>query len=276
MCRHRLLAGEYYMSKMQFDFGENWTEFSTTAITPDRIARARSDFRMLFSSISPNVENLTFLDIGFGQGIALMMASELFKRVIGCDINAKCSDALNLTQKHFPNLALEPEVFIGSILDRSFADTIVACNGGKFGVVHAWGVLHHTGDMWKAIEIAADMVDSAGYLVLAIYNRHWSSHIWKSVKYLYVNAPRAIQRPMVWGLYWLKRLAGYEKGSDYRGMDFYYDIVDWIGGYPYEFASKKEVLAKIEPLGFKLVKYIPTRGMTGCNEYVFVKQKALQ
>lgn len=56
-----------------------------------------------------------------------------------------------------------------------------------------------------------------------------------------------------------------------RGMSFYYDVIDWIGGYPYEYASTKEITEYIEKFGFKVVKINKTIGMTGCNEFVFVK-----
>ena len=54
-----------------------------------------------------------------------------------------------------------------------------------------------------------------------------------------------------------------------RGMDFWFDVVDWIGGYPYEYATPEEVVAVVEPCGFTTQRVIPAQVPTGCNEFVF-------
>ena len=41
---------------------------------------------------------------------------------------------------------------------------------GTFDVVYSWGVLHHTGDMWKALEHAHMATAPGGLLALALYN----------------------------------------------------------------------------------------------------------
>ena len=56
-----------------------------------------------------------------------------------------------------------------------------------------------------------------------------------------------------------------------RGMSFYYDIIDWLGGYPYEYASEKEIKDFAKRKGFKLIKFIKAPVPTGCNEFVFKK-----
>ncbi len=54
-------------------------------------------------------------------------------------------------------------------------------------------------------------------------------------------------------------------------MDFFYDVVDWIGGYPYEYASISEIDDMLTNLGFKCTKMIPAKLPTGCNEFIFKK-----
>jgi 2-polyprenyl-6-hydroxyphenyl methylase/3-demethylubiquinone-9 3-methyltransferase len=54
-----------------------------------------------------------------------------------------------------------------------------------------------------------------------------------------------------------------------RGMDFFYDVVDWVGGYPYEYASQEDVMNLIKPLGFDCVRHWPHQVPTGCNQFVF-------
>lgn len=70
-----------------------------------------------------------------------------------------------------------------------------------------------------------------------------------------------------------------------RGISIFYDVIDWLGGYPYEFATFEEVQELDEDLGFKLVA-APTRLpsppkkflnrfsflYTGNNKFVFKKQ----
>jgi 2-polyprenyl-6-hydroxyphenyl methylase/3-demethylubiquinone-9 3-methyltransferase len=52
-------------------------------------------------------------------------------------------------------------------------------------------------------------------------------------------------------------------------MDFGYDVVDWIGGYPYEYASIDEITGFVTRLGFIDERVIPAQVGTGCNEFVF-------
>ena len=37
-------------------------------------------------------------------------------------------------------------------------------------------------------------------------------------------------------------------------MDRYHDIVDWLGGLPYEVASDEQMINFFEPLGFTLIE----------------------
>lgn len=72
---------------------------------------------------------------------------------------------------------------------------------------------------------------------------------------------------------WLAKLAitGKDPKRKERGMDFYYDIVDWVGGYPYEYATIAEIEELCRPLALSLVRAIPANVPTGCNEFIFRK-----
>lgn len=263
----------------QFDFGQNWTEFSARAATPERAEQARAHFSALLRGVA--LEGRRFLDIGFGQGFSLLSARCMGAMVVGCDINPKCHEVIQRNRTLFPEAGEGPiPLHVGSILDDSTLDSLRslgAPDGSGFDVVHSWGVLHHTGDMRRALANAAALVRPGGHLVVAIYNRHWTSLPWLLIKSLYMYCPSWIQRLVILALYpviWLAKLAvtGKNPMAKQRGMDFYYDVVDWVGGYPYEYATIGEIKVLCGELGFSPVRAIRAGVPTGCNEFVFLKQ----
>jgi 2-polyprenyl-6-hydroxyphenyl methylase/3-demethylubiquinone-9 3-methyltransferase len=261
---------------MQFDFGTNWKEFSEKALSPEKIQQARDDFRALFDGI--NVQGAAFLDIGFGQGLSLFMASETGAIVAGNDINPICREVLDYNKRKFPKLKdRDIPVVIGSILDANVISElkkIPFLKGGLFDVVHSWGVLHHTGKMWEAINIASSLVKTDGHFIISIYSRHWSSKSWLFIKWMYNKSPRLIQKCFVYCLFPVIYIAkfivtGRNPLKSKRGMDFFYDVIDWVGGYPYEYASEEEIIKFVGNLGFKCLRSIPATVPTGCNEFIF-------
>lgn len=252
----------------QFDFGENWTSFSSHSLTEKRIQDFRQDFAALLEPFS--LRGKTFLDIGFGQGLALFTAAECGAKVLGIDINSKNLQALHETGRFFPNMKT-PETYIASILDQNSLKGMP-----QFDLVHSWGVLHHTGDMDKAIRNAASLVKPSGFLVLAIYNQHWTSPIWTVIKKSYVSSPAIVQRALILLFYPLIFLSKWlvtrqNPSRKDRGMDFYHDVVDWVGGFPYEYASLTDMIGRMTKLGFECVKTRAASVPTGCNEFVFRK-----
>lgn len=264
----------------QFDFGENWREFSDHALTPDKIRQAAEDFASFMARGAVDVRGSSFLDIGFGQGLTLLGSAATGAKVVGCDINPKCAQVLQLNRKHFPGVDVrEIPVLVGSILDPEIVESLrkEAPENG-YDVVHSWGVLHHTGRMWQAIEIAASLVRPGGTLFLALYNRHWTSPAWAAIKRFYAWAPGWLQKSMVGVLYpvilaakWV--VTGTNPMVMDRGMNFYYNVVDWVGGYPYEYASRAEVTRYLEGRNFTLRVSTPAVVPTGCNEYVFIRNE---
>jgi 2-polyprenyl-6-hydroxyphenyl methylase/3-demethylubiquinone-9 3-methyltransferase len=260
---------------MQFDFGQNWIDFAKQALTQEKVAQARSDFLRLFAGI--DLKGKTFLDIGFGQGLGLLSAQNAGATVFGNDINPKCRQALALSASVL-KVTLDVPVVIGSILDADVVARIADCVAPRrtFSIVHSWGVLHHTGNMRKAIENAASLVDDHGYLVIALYNRHWSSPAWLFVKWLYCSSPRwakAIFNYLFYPIIAIAKLCvtGKNPFVKNRGMNFYYDVIDWIGGYPYEYASRSEIESILRPLGFSCARFEAAEVPTGCNEFVYLK-----
>jgi 2-polyprenyl-6-hydroxyphenyl methylase/3-demethylubiquinone-9 3-methyltransferase len=258
---------------MQFDFGQNWKEFSENSLTAEKVDQAREHFRLLMKDCP--LKDRRFVDIGFGQGLSLLLALQEGAQITGVDINPKCAEVLE-RNKQFLGIDAPVEVLVGSILEDS---TLQRLGNRQFDIVHSWGVLHHTGDMYAAIDRTCSLVAPNGRLVLAIYNRHWSSLPWKWIKWLYCVSPAMVQKLMI-ALFFpvifsAKLLVTRENPLKMtRGMDFYYNIVDWVGGYPYEYASREEMIEFLDSRGFVLETFVPARVPTGCNEFVFRKAEA--
>lgn len=262
---------------MQFDFGQNWLDFSKRALTRKKIEEARIDFHELFTGIE--LKNKRFLDIGFGQGLSLLFAKEAGAEVFGNDINPKCYDALKKTAS-LMGIQGDIPVVVGSILDPSTIQQLATqINGNElFEIVHSWGVLHHTGDMKLALKNALSLVKDDGYFICAIYNKHITSKPWLFIKWLYCISPSFMKKVLIALMYpviFIAKILVTRKNplNLMRGMDFYYNVVDWVGGYPYEYASEKEMIELVEKEGFSCIKKVAAEVPTGCNEYIFVRLK---
>jgi 2-polyprenyl-6-hydroxyphenyl methylase/3-demethylubiquinone-9 3-methyltransferase len=133
--------------------------------------------------------------------------------------------------------------------------------------------------MWEAIRKAASLVEPEnGTFVIAIYNHHWTSPIWKQIKRLYNLSPDPLRRMLncffaiaIYVGVWVT--ARQNPLHKERGMDFWYDVIDWLGGYPYEYGRITDVVKFVEPLGFQADRITKPRGWTGCNEFVFRRSK---
>lgn len=255
----------------QFDFGQNWQDFSASRLDGLHIEQARQHFRELMAEV--DLTGKTFLDVGFGQGLSLLIAYQEGAMVTGLDINPKCAQVVE-RNKQALGVEEDIETIVGSVLNP---EDLAKLQDRQFDIVHSWGVLHHTGDMASAINNACRFVKPDGHLVLAIYNRHWSSLPWLWIKWFYCHIPVVLQKVMIGLFYPVIMLAkflvtGQNPFRMSRGMDFYYNVVDWVGGYPYEYASIEEMVALLEKIGFALQKSIDSKVPTGCNEYVFKRQ----
>ncbi len=260
---------------MQFDFGQNWKEYSENVLDLSKLNDARVAFDELTKEIS--FQDKTFVDIGFGQGMSLILATEKAGKTVGCDINPKCDEVLKANQLLYCKSSKEISIVVGSILESNVVEKIKQKNNGEYyDIVHSWGVLHHTGDMMTAIKNSTSLVKPHGHFILAIYNRHWSSLAWLFIKWAYCKSPVFLQKIFIaifYPIIWLAKFLVTGKNSNIkeRGMDFYYDVIDWVGGYPYEYASIEEMNLMMKKLGFECLKAIPPPTPTGCNEFVYRK-----
>lgn len=251
-----------------FNFGKNWLDYSKTAKEENLEMMEESLINLIGLE---NIKDKNFLDIGCGSGLFSIAAKKLgAKKVVGIDI---LPDSIKSSEENKERFNVQDIYFKQlSILDNQIRDL------AKFDVVYAWGSLHHTGEMRKAIENTTHCVENNGLFVLAIYNKHWTSPIWKKIKCFYNISPKFIKSIMIFAFYYIIATAKFlvtrqNPFQKKRGMNFYYDIIDWLGGYPYEYASKDEIVDFVSKYEFKLIKFNKANVPTGCNEFVFKKNK---
>jgi 2-polyprenyl-3-methyl-5-hydroxy-6-metoxy-1,4-benzoquinol methylase len=168
------------------------------------------------------------------------------------------------------------------VLDRDYLRRL-----GAFDVVYAWGVLHHTGAMWDAIDCVASVVAPNGRLFVSIYNDQGAqSRIWKTVK-KYYNQTTPLRRRVILssasayfgirslgaGLLLRGEAETRAEAGRARGMSRRHDLVDWVGGYPFEVARPEEVFDRLRDRRFRLLRLKTCGGGLGCNEFVFERSR---
>ncbi len=268
MNQHRL---SQITASPRFAFGQNWQQFLQT-LDEAAIQEAETALKTLFQLDS--LAGQTFLDIGSGSGLHSLAARRLGAAVVAFDNDPDSVACTRQLQARFRPNDESWRIVVGSILDASFVSRL-----GQFELVYAWGVLHHTGAMRQAVAAACGLVKPDGLLALALYNAHWTAPLWKRFKYLYLVSPDWLKNILVW---WFSRLKAcgallttgrlpHRRG---RGMKFTSDEIDWLGGYPYEYAAIADVTRLIAAQGFDTRRVTPTQGWTGCNEFVFQKRAA--
>ncbi|MFK8113432.1 MAG: class I SAM-dependent methyltransferase [Rubripirellula sp.] len=264
----------------RFAFGENWKAF-LAALDEERIGQAVLSLRQRLGV--ETLEGKRFLDLGSGSGLFSLAAHRLGAEVVSIDFD---SDSVGCTQELRQRFGKDPSeaswrVMQGSVLDVPLMDSL-----GQADVVYSWGVLHHTGEMNRAIELASQRTRVGGKLFIAIYNDQGrASRRWLSIKRIYHRLP-AVLRPC-----WVVAVAGvYEfkfalaraarlknplpfqdwraKKSD-RGMSAWHDWVDWVGGLPFEVATPEQIVGPLRQQGFVLETLKTVGNGWGCNEFVF-------
>lgn len=261
----------------RFAFGENWCDFAQLVDE----ARIASAVESLTGSLAvTDLAARSFLDIGCGSGLFSLAAHRLGARVHSFDYDAQSVVAAARLRSRFAPQS-DWTIEEGSILDENYTAAL-----GQFDVVYAWGVLHHTGDLWRALDAAAARVAPGGTLFISVYNDQGAeSRRWLRIKRRYNRSGPWLRRLLVarsvMRLYRGRSLrslaaaalqltsAAASPSPRARGMSARHDLLDWVGGYPFEVAKPERVFAVVHRLGFELRHISTCGGGIGCNEYVF-------
>ncbi len=253
----------------RFEFGQNWNLYSKS-ISDVEVNLAKQGIIKLMPTKTA-LDSKSFLDIGCGSGIHSIAANTLgFESITATDFDLKSVNTAISNKKIFNS---NINIFQDDILNTKIKN--------KFDVVYSWGVLHHTGNMEKAILNSRKLVNDEGYLIIAIYKKTYFCKMWHFIKKLYCNSPRFIKKIFNFTFYTLRLSLYLIKGNkiskykQIRGMNLYFDSIDWLGGFPYESASKDVIVSMVGD-GFELVKFFdakPNLGLMGsaCSEYTFKK-----
>lgn len=263
---------------MRFEFGSNWLDYSSK-IDETHVGESINCLKKL---LPEDVKGKSFLDIGCGSGIHSVAAVKLGAEVTSFDYDDNSVRSTQLLKSRFAPDLDKWQIEQGDVLKLDYINKYKG-----FDVVYSWGVLHHTGKMWQAITSASECTRDNGHFIIAIYNNQgWKSKFWWGIKYFYNLLPNGLNKLFGYTMGYLaifvniikyfillKPKVGLEPLMNYnkqRGMNIQNDLIDWIGGFPFEYATVEEIDLFLSPKGFKLINAFKTTSL-GCNEMIFKK-----
>jgi 2-polyprenyl-6-hydroxyphenyl methylase/3-demethylubiquinone-9 3-methyltransferase len=256
-----------------FSFGKNWRDY-LAGVSEEDIVRARNDIAYWLGET--NVQGKRVLDVGSGSGIHSLGFNLLGAANVHSFDYDEFSVGATKSLRDKSEFELTWNVEQGSILDDDYVTSL-----GQFDIVYSWGVLHHTGAMWNAMDNILGLVLPGGYLWIALYQKGSRYEADLALKKKFnASSPlgkkwmilRRVVRAMALRLRSGKNPFAWNQKVG-RGMNVYHDIVDWLGGLPYEVAAEDDVVRYLRARDFVLER-IKVAGEGGCSVYVFSRIKS--
>ena len=259
----------------RFEFGQNWKKL-LGRLTQERIDEAKHSLSDWLGM--DNLSGKNFLDIGSGSGLFSLAARNLGAEVFSFDYDPESVACTNHLKKMFYAKDDKWQVGAGDILNKEYLSCL-----DKYDIVYSWGVLHHTGNMYQAFANVDRLVADGGTLFISIYNDQGRrSRQWRKIKKLYNRCPQRLRFLILFPCFvrlWFPAFAydflrgkPFETWKDYvknRCMSPWRDVVDWVGGYPFEVAKPEQIFDFFRKRGYRLDR-LQTEGKgLGCNQFVF-------
>jgi len=264
----------FTLSDVRFQFGKNWLDY-LLKIDEERVHHAVAQLHASLGDLTGK----SFLDVGCGSGIHSLAAVRLGAcRVHSFDFDPQSVDCARATKRRFAPTAVW-EIERGSALDETYLRAL-----GHFDFIYSWGVLHHTGNMWRSLELLTQ-ADATTIMISLYADQGIISRLWRTLKRIYSSHPLS-RRPIqvfslitMWGPKFVfqphRVVADWKFYGRNRGMSAWHDVVDWAGGYPYEFAKPDDVTNFFRSRGFDIVSVnLPKKGVIRVNEFVFQRLAA--
>jgi 2-polyprenyl-6-hydroxyphenyl methylase/3-demethylubiquinone-9 3-methyltransferase len=250
-----------------FSFGKNWNDY-VEGVDADDIAGAVRDIVAWLGE--DGVRGKRIIDVGSGSGIH----SLAFHRLGAESVHSFDYDqySVGATAKLRERVGPPSNWIVehGSALDVDYVRSL-----GTFDIVYSWGVLHHTGAMWQAIDNTSRLVAPGGLLWISLYAKGPRYAADLALKRKFNASGRLGKRVMISRRIlkrMLRRVRHFQNPFAWnqrvgRGMNVYHDIIDWLGGLPYETATADEVVTFMRQRGFALER-IEVKTDGACSKYV--------
>jgi len=264
--------------KKRFAFGKNWTNF-LNSLDEERIIEAERSLSTMLGV--DTLKGKRFLDAGSGSGLFSLAAYRMGAEVYSFDFDPMSVECTNELKRRYHDGQRMWNISQGNLLDKEWLESL-----GQWDIVYSWGVLHHTGAMFEAMGNVAPLVKEGGCLFISIYNDQGRrSKLWRFVKKAYSGGSLitrffliSVCLPLLWGFSFVRGLFTkcnplyyWNEYKKKRGMSPWHDVVDWVGGYPFEVAKPEEIFEFFFSRGFSLTRLYTCGRGHGCNQFVFKK-----